>query len=548
MSQTELGLPVSVVQADSSWANSSTERWAPLVLCVAVAVAAILSIRPLPVGVFQDDGIYVALAKSLASGSGYRYVNLPGEPFATHYPPLYPAFLALLWKLSPTFPANVAVFKFANALLLAAAAGVFYVLTRRITKLSPVWSAVSVGTFTISAPTLLVSSMVLSEPLFLLLLGVALLAGERAASSGSIRDVCFAAFAIVVLAMCRTLGLVLLPALALILVWRRHWFSSTALVVGVVVGVLPWQMWVSAHANDVPSVLLGKYGSYLRWVTVAIEEQGLAFLVEVAQKNLQQFATHFALIAGLTAQSSVMLRAFGAVVLAGTLTVGFQKLARLAPCTAVFLTLYIGTLVLWPFSPTRFIYAIWPLIGIVFALGIQRWIKLAFASRHLSPVPLNEVRVWSIATIIVLNVVGLGVFNVRRYLQERSSGVEASSAERATPLAQWVGEHTQADDVVATDDDILIYLYTGRKAVPVTTFTAQEYLRPQTTQFIARSAEDMVSLYKPRYFLASTLMGITGAQALMQANPPQLRHIATLRIGAVFERIQKDQSVRNDAR
>jgi len=74
-----------------------------IVATIAIAIA-LAAIPNWPAGVFQDDGIYVVLGKALASGEGYRYLNLPGAPYATHYPPGYPLFLALLWKLSPQFP------------------------------------------------------------------------------------------------------------------------------------------------------------------------------------------------------------------------------------------------------------------------------------------------------------------------------------------------------------------------------------------------------------------------------------------------------------
>src|SRR6266699_2678187 len=87
-------------------------------LAVAAGVAAI-DLRP--VGILHDDAMYVILARSLATGQGFRYLNLPGSPPATHFPPGYPALLAVLWKVFPRFPANVLAFKAANALLLAIA-------------------------------------------------------------------------------------------------------------------------------------------------------------------------------------------------------------------------------------------------------------------------------------------------------------------------------------------------------------------------------------------------------------------------------------------
>jgi len=74
-------------------------------------------------GVFHDDGIYLSTAKALAEGQGYRLINLPHAPFQTKYPPLYPALLAILWKLYPTFPDNLVLLQFITLLSGAAMVG-----------------------------------------------------------------------------------------------------------------------------------------------------------------------------------------------------------------------------------------------------------------------------------------------------------------------------------------------------------------------------------------------------------------------------------------
>jgi len=80
-----------------------SERMVVLSVAVLVAIVAVLTVTPWPVGAFQDDAMYTVLAKSLAEGHGYRFLNLPGEPNATHFPPGYPLVLALLWKVAPPF-------------------------------------------------------------------------------------------------------------------------------------------------------------------------------------------------------------------------------------------------------------------------------------------------------------------------------------------------------------------------------------------------------------------------------------------------------------
>src|SRR5215469_13734567 len=58
-------------------------------------------------GRHHDDTIYLASAKSLAEGHGYRIASLPREPLQTKYPPVLPLLLAPLWKLAPGFPEHL---------------------------------------------------------------------------------------------------------------------------------------------------------------------------------------------------------------------------------------------------------------------------------------------------------------------------------------------------------------------------------------------------------------------------------------------------------
>ena len=65
------------------------------------------TLTPNSFGVQYDDSVYVATAKSLATGHGYRIISLPYEPAQTKYPPLYPFLLSLIWRVYPQFPENL---------------------------------------------------------------------------------------------------------------------------------------------------------------------------------------------------------------------------------------------------------------------------------------------------------------------------------------------------------------------------------------------------------------------------------------------------------
>src|SRR5260370_1317089 len=69
-----------------------------LVMAIALIPSARLAwnSRDMPLlSAMSDDGIYLVCAKSLAEGSGYRILSLPGQPNQTKYPPLYPWLLSL---------------------------------------------------------------------------------------------------------------------------------------------------------------------------------------------------------------------------------------------------------------------------------------------------------------------------------------------------------------------------------------------------------------------------------------------------------------------
>ena len=66
-------------------------RLLPLLAAAVVFGVGVSIIDGSAVGALRDDSMYLELAKALATGHGYRWLNLPGTPAATHFPPAYPA-------------------------------------------------------------------------------------------------------------------------------------------------------------------------------------------------------------------------------------------------------------------------------------------------------------------------------------------------------------------------------------------------------------------------------------------------------------------------
>ena len=498
-----------------------------VVAAIALAIA-VLAIPTWPVGVFQDDGIYVVLGKALASGEGYRYLNLPGAPYATHYPPAYPLFLALLWKLAPEFPQNVSVFTFANAGFLALAAYATYRFANGRLRISALGSALVALAGTVSIPAIIFGVFVLSEPMFMALVILVLIVAERAADRGDWRDAILAGFAGGALAMVRTTGMFVLPALAIVLVGRRRFLAAAATLIAGAVFIVPWNLWVDANATAVAPVLVGKYGPYNTWLTDAIRAHGFPWVWDVIVRNVRAlYGMAWVMVTGGPASPKI-LHIPAVVAVTTVLAIGTVRLRRRAPVTAWYLAAYLALVIIWPFEPTRFVWALLPIFAAIFALGVG-----GVVDQH-PVVPLARVgRVLALAASVLL-VAGFALYNVTGVRQGWRDSVPRVTAQRATPVVEWVRANTKPTDIIAMEDDPLVYLYTGRRGVPVGTFTPEEYLEEQTYAFATDQLRTIIARYKPTYVIGTTSYGVISARSLSTRTPPELRVHALLRTAAIF--------------
>jgi hypothetical protein len=508
------------------------ERIMQVVLAALAIAAIVVAIEPLPVGVFQDDGVYTLLAKSLATGQGYRYLHLPDAPAATHFPPLYPLVLAGLWKLFPSFPENVTLFKFANAAFIGVAAVMGYRFARRAAGMQP-WTAVlTVGAFTICAPIILLGVMVMSEPLFLAALFPVLALGHRATVSGNARDALFAGLAAGALTLVRTLGVVVIPATVMVLVWRRRWAAAAVFGLASVALMLPWQLWVAAHDADLPAVLLGKYGSYAGWLMDGMRDGGIPWVLDLVWFNIRLcIGTGWEM---LTVEAwPVPLRFLSTAVATSFFLLGWWQMMKRAPVAALTVAGYMMLVVAWPFPPERFTFGIWPLLGLHFGLAFEtvaRWrpsTRALAAARH---------------GAVALGVLLFAGYARKNYVNVRNdwwTDVQSSVAFRTRPIAEWVNAHSPEDAVISTEDDVMLHLYTGRRAVPIGTFTPRDHMSPPTTAASAATLRSIVQTFDVDYVLASTPWGANAALALAKSQPPELRLRGTLAPGGIFETVKR---------
>lgn len=502
------------------------DLYIPLGIAALVLAIAISTVTPWPVGAFEDDAVYTILGKSLAEGTGYRMLNLPGAPAATHYPPGYPALLAVLWTIAPSFPDNIVVFKFANALLLAMAAAGTYWFARRRLELSQIASAATALITTLSIPILLLTGLVLSEPLFLALLIPALFVTERAVETGRARTALFAGVLLGLLTLVRSLGVFAIPGPLALLLWRRRYAAAAALALGAAALAGPWLLWVQVHQGDVPHIISGKYGSYSGWVLQGYKDYGIAFIWQVIVKNSQDLYRVLSRVH--TPIPGDVPRALTFIALMALIAVGASRLTRRAPATLCFVLLYTVIVMLWPFEPSRFVLGLWPVLACCVALGIRavlQWRperKLEVAGRYVA-----------LAACFGL-AVGWVRYNGRGFKNGWWEPIQQAGGERLKPIVQWVAYNTAMTDVISTDHDPAVYLYTGRRAIPTNTWLVRERVTPLTPGEELNAIRQLLTELKPDYYVPTSIGGERSAKILAKESRPLLRYLGQTPNGAAF--------------
>ena len=408
------------------------------------------------VGVFYDDGVYLALAKSLAEGHGYHLLYLPGQPGAVTYPFLYPLFLAGLWKLAPAFPASVALFKAANAVLLGLFAALFVLYLRRRLG-GRTWPlAILVAASATVLPLVLVATVLFSEPLFLVMLIAACWVADAAREHPARRTALLLALAAGLLAgaatLTRALGLALVVAVPLSLLLARRLQAAAVAAAAGLACVAPWFAWLLAHRGDLDPLLVANYGTY----TDILRQAGWGAVAPagVAAMTMPLGAVALAPLHG-------WLRFFFGVPALVVLVAGFAPTLQRAPALGWTLLGYLGIVLAWPFRPDRFLWAVWPFLALVFALGARRlWLR----ARAAGP-PVAAAR-WCVAATVAAVVVGYTYYQVRGYRRGDVADIQDRISASFAEVLPWIRLATPPDAVIATGDEALVWLYTGRRAVP----------------------------------------------------------------------------------
>ncbi len=462
-----------------------------------MAAVVALNLPATLVGVFYDDGIYLALAKSLAEGHGYRLLYLPDGPSAVHYPFAYPLFLAALWRLWPSFPANVVLFKAANAALMGLFAFILSASAGEKVTGRRWLGALVVAAGATAIPLVATASVLFAEPLFLVLAAGACWAADSAKGAEGMRLYRLALSAGLLAgaaALTRSIGVAAIAGVALAL-WRKPRAAVTAGAMGLAM-LVPWGLFVALHHVETEPVLAANYGTY----GDLIAQSGWGWLSLGSLADLGR-----PLAALLLPPMPPALWKVAAVWTMLVLAFGIVALARRAPATGWTLAAYLTLVAVWPYGPDRFLWAVVPWLALAFAAALAALYRQG-----------REERTWRgllrpLALVSgVLVVTGFTVGGVRGYARGSATAAQRGISETFGVVLPWVRQATHPDDVIAGEDEALLWLYTGRRAVPSSLWRARgrtaEYLGPESLKvYFDRMGVSHVILTGPGSDAARTL-------------------------------------------
>jgi hypothetical protein len=453
-------------------------------------------------GIYHDDAIYVITAKALALGKGYRLIDLPDAPLQTKYPILYPALLAVIWKIWPAFPENLLAMQGLSLLAGAGTVALAYLFlvrfgyaSRRMALLAGLFCATSVC-------FLYFSTLTLSEAPYALLSILALWGLEKQRRFPTDKPGRQIALGLLLALpfLTRVIGLALVPAglAALYLAGRRvRWVSLGAACLA-----LPWILWMLLGAKWSPNPVNTYYTNYGSWwSSFGWLNLSKLFFINIFFTASSIGKVCFGLVDYLLQYTITIIIAVAIGVIAVLAILNDVKHKKVL---GLYLITYLGIICIWPWPPYRFIMPILPfLLAYLFnEFGILLQ-KYNFISNR--------------KYLLLLSLIILLGFNLKLLYQTGKMArvlhyplvsilEEPVSWSSYQDIFHWVNRHTLAEDKIACGLDSMLYLYTGRRALrpfmmnPMALFYFQN-TPPWTTEKLLH----LLASFKPQYLIQTPM-------------------------------------------
>jgi hypothetical protein len=499
---------------DSQHTGRNTRLQALIIAILTLAVLLTVYLLRLDavVGQFKDDAWYVVLAKSLATGRGYNLINYPQHSGMYFYPPLFPLLLSLLYRVYPEFPANVPLLKSLSIFSMLLVPILVFRFFHKQDRL-PRSLAYLVAFATAAAPSLvmLATSAVMSECVFMALQFATLLAAERCLctdrKNSRMGVVVGAALLGSASYLTRSIGIVLIAAVAAKFLKERMFKQLAVFCVAITVCIVPWalykhlrthraggvhavegysgQFWdrvaasgVKVTAGDLPerfwrqsmAIVGDAVGGVLapslyRSAKESGEEVvGMGTVIPGVARGLsgEQFDAGISEgIMGQNREVQIMSLCFSVFVFIGFVLssrrgIGLMELAFSFSLIAI---------VAWPWAPIRFLLPLLPFFLYYLLLGVAGVYGI-FRTRLDASVALDP---WAASRIVMICILAFFLFDNAMYVAAKHQPSESllypdwlRTFNASRQAAEWVRDNTSDAEVVTGENLPALYLYSRR--------------------------------------------------------------------------------------
>ncbi|GAC1464998.1 MAG: hypothetical protein NVSMB9_04200 [Isosphaeraceae bacterium] len=393
-----------------------------------------------------DGAGYAVLARSLASGRGYREIDHPDAPRHTHFPPGYPSALAMLWRATGSQSSRAA-----HGLSLACTVAATLIAWRWFLTLYKPGVATILGVaLALNWTWVRTGGSIQSEPLFLLLETlILLLASQRWGRKDGVPGVVLG----VLLAACtltRHVGIMLGAAVVLDLIGRRRWRVALEASLTCVILLLPWVAWL-AHVRGNTQVGLmahdglgGRIAALSLFYVQRMPDQLTGPIVEIG--TVFQRRSSIAIVVNIWAALATGLFVFG---WRRTLRVPRRRLAGLTAFSSLAL------LLVWPFSEAgRFLIPLVPCLLVGSVEGLAPLAALAGVKRP---------RAFAAAGVLVASLPysAYALVSGRAEAQRRTHDVFDAACS-------WIAHEGRVSGPILSRHPGEVYWQTGRKTLAPT--------------------------------------------------------------------------------
>jgi hypothetical protein len=389
-----------------------------------------------------DGAGYAVLGEALATGRGYREIDVPGAPPHAHFPPGYPAALALIWRTAGRSAPAAHAFSAACTVIAVLLAGRWF---RTIYPPRPAlmlalalalnWTWVRGG------------GAIQSEPLYTVWELLAVLAAVRAGRKRGLGAGIILGILLAACVLTRHVGVCLVTAVATDLGLRGRWRELVAALSTTAVLVAPWIVWLAVvrHNTQVGMITLGdlplRIPSQVLFYLRRLPDQVAGPFVEVA--TVFHSSRTVAILGSAWALCATALLVWGWI---RTLQMPRRRLAGLIAFTSL------GLLLVWPFTEAgRLLVPLVPFVLVGATEGLARLAALWAPRRP---------RQWAVAVVLVASIpyTAYGVIAGRAHAQRQThAGLDAACL--------WITQHATRPGPILFRHPGEVFWQTGRQAV-----------------------------------------------------------------------------------